>query len=76
VRIAVTAGWLAGVIIILAGLPWFAGCLVPAAAAGSVLAWRRWIGDPQILWQLAKDLIRLRKNVRKLIKTGSVVERA
>jgi hypothetical protein len=76
VRIAVTAGWLAGVVIILAGLPWPAGCLPPVAAAGSVLAWRRWIGDPRILWQLAKDLIRLRKNVKKLVKTGSAVERA
>lgn len=70
-------GWLGGLMLILAGQPWPLGCLPPAAGAGAVLAWRRWIGDPRILYQLAKDLIRMRKHARKIAEeTDGAVERA
>jgi hypothetical protein len=76
VRVALIVGWLAGAVMILAGLPWPAGCLGPAAGAASVLAWRRWGGNLRTLLQLAGELVKLRKHVRKIVKTGSAVERA
>lgn len=72
-RIAVTAGWLAGVIIILAGLPWPAGCVPPVAAAGSVLAWRRW--GAGMLAGL-KTAFHLRHLIKRAVKIGGAVERA
>ncbi len=49
---------------------WPAGCLGPAAGAGSVLAWRRWGGNLRTLLQLAGELLKLRKHVRKIVSQG------
>lgn len=72
-RHAITAGWLAGMILILACLPLPAAYAAPLASAGAVLAWRRWSRNLQALARLAPDLLRLRKKARE---TGRTLERA
>ncbi len=71
-RHAVTAGWLGGVIVILAGLPLPAALAVPVSAAGSALAFRQWSGTAQTWFRSAARRFRFRRPP----ETGSSVERA
>lgn len=72
-RHAVTAGWLGGMIIILACLPLPAAFAPPLAAAGAVLAWRRW-GKGMLAG--LKTALHLRRLLKRAVKTGGAVERA
>lgn len=69
-RHALTAGWLAGIAVILASLPVPLAVAVPLLAAGSVFAFRRWHGSALAWFRGAGERFRFRP------KPGGSVERA
>ena len=68
-KTAIIAGWLAGVAMILDGLPWPAALAAPVATAGGALGWRQW-------GRGARLGLRLRVKLKRAAKTGSALERA
>ena len=71
-RHAVTVGWLAGMILILACMPLPGALAVPLSAAGSALAFRQWGGTAQAWFRPAAKRFRFRRSP----KTGGSLERA
>jgi hypothetical protein len=70
-RHALAAGWLVGIVAILAALPVPLAVAVPVLAAGSAVAFRRWRGSALAWFRAAGKRFRFRP-----LKTGSSVERA
>jgi hypothetical protein len=69
-RAVIAAGWLAGMVLILAGLPWPAALAAPAVAISAAITFLKWRGN--LLAWLTAAVTRL----RKARKTGGVLERA
>ena len=73
-KTAVVISWLAGVALILAGLPWPAALAAPAAGIAGTLAWARWGAG---LWLGLKVAVQLKVKLRQAAKTaGGTLERA
>ncbi len=72
-RAVITAGWLAGMILILASLPLWAALAVLAATTGGALAWVRWGAD---VWLGLRTGVKLRCLLKRAVKMGSDLERA
>jgi hypothetical protein len=70
---AVRAGWLAGVIVLLAGLPLPLAVAVPVLAAVGAFAWAKW-GAGIVAW--LKTAVQLKHLIKRAVKTGGAVERA
>jgi len=72
-RAVITAGWLAGMILILAALPLWAALAVLAVPAGGALAWVRWGAGA---WLGLRTGAKLRRLLKRAVKMGSDLERA
>jgi hypothetical protein len=70
-RAVIVTGWLAGLALILAGLPLWAALTALAAAAGAGVAYLRW--GCRHLVRLAADVMKLRRQPRP---AGGDLERA
>jgi hypothetical protein len=70
-RAVITAGWLAGITLILAGLPLWAALTVPAATTVAAVTFPRWGSRPQA-WLTAA----VKRRIRRHTQTGGVLERA
>lgn len=68
-RAVVTAGWLAGLTLILVGLPLWGALAVLAAAAAGAVAWVRWGAG-------LRTTVKLRRMLKRAVKTGGGLERA
>jgi hypothetical protein len=73
VRTAVIIGWLAGVALVLAGLPLWAALAVPVAATGAAAAYARWGAG---IWSGLRTAVKLRRLLKRAVKMGGAVERA
>ena len=67
------AGWLAGVALILDGQPWPAACAAPAAVTAGALAWARWGAGT---WTGLRTAVKLKRAIKRAVKTGETLERA
>ena len=72
-KTAIVNGWLVGVALILAGLPWPAALAVPAAVTAGALAWARW---GAAVWLGLRTGVKLRRLIKRAAKTGGTLERA
>ena len=72
-KTAVIIGWLAGVMLVLAGGPWPAALAVPAAVTAGAAAWARWGAD---VWLGLRTGAKLRRLIKRAGKTGGTLERA
>ena len=72
-KAAITAGWLAGMILILAGEPLWAALAVPVAATGAAVAYARWGAGT---WLGLRTAVKLRHMLKRAVKTGGGLERA
>jgi hypothetical protein len=73
IRVAVVAGWLAGAVLILDGLPLLLASAAPAVAAGAGIAWTRW-GEGAVL--AARLKLKLKRAVKAVPEKGGSLERA
>lgn len=72
-KAVITAGWLAGMTLILAGLPPWIALAVPAAATGAAVAYVRWGAGTRLGLRTA---VKLRNLLKRAAKTGDILERA
>lgn len=72
-RAVVTAGWLTGMVLVLASLPLWCALTAFAAASGIAAAWVRWGGD---VWLGLRTGVKLRRMIGRAVKTGGDLERA
>ena len=72
-RAVITAGWLTGLTLILAGLPLWAALAVPVAATGAAVAYARWGTG---MWLGLRTAVQLRGLLKRAVKTGDTLERA
>lgn len=70
-RAIITAGWLAGMTLILASLPLWAALAALGVSVATAVAYARWGGRNLI--QLAREVMRLRRLVKR---AGGGLERA
>lgn len=70
-RAVITAGWLAGMVLILANLPLGVAFAALGVSVAAAVAYARWGGRHLI--QLAREVMRLRRPIRR---AGGAVERA
>lgn len=71
-RAITNAGWLAGMVLILAGLPTWCPLTAFAAIAGTAAVWARWGAD---LWLGLRAGVNLRRLIGRAAKTGGTLER-
>ena len=72
-RAVITAGWLAGMTLILAGLPLRAALAVLAVVVASALSWARWGAGT---WLGLRTAVKLRHPLKRAGKTGGTLDRA
>jgi hypothetical protein len=72
-RAVITAGWLAGLALILDGLPLWAALAVLGAVTAGVPAWARWGAGT---WHGLRTAVNLRHLLKRAVKTGDTLERA
>ena len=72
-RAVITAGWLTGLVLILAGLPPWAALAVLGAVTAAALAWARWGAGT---WLGLRTAVKLRHLLKRAAKTGGTLERA
>jgi hypothetical protein len=73
VKAAVIPGWLAGVALILAGMPWAASLAAPVAVTAGAVAWVRWGAGT---WLGMVTAVKLKRAIKRAAKTGGTLERA
>lgn len=72
-RAIIAAGWLTGMVLILAGLPLWTAVTVFAAVLAGALAWTRWGAG---VWLGLRTAVQLRRLLGRAVKTGGGLERA
>ena len=72
-RAVIAAGWVAGIALILAGLPLWAALAVSAAAAGAAVTYVRWGTGT---WLGLRTAVKLRHLLKRAVKMGGGLERA
>jgi hypothetical protein len=72
-RAVIVAGWLAGLTLILAGLPLPVALAVPVAVTGAAVAYARWGAG---MWLGLRTAVKLRHLLKRAAKTGGTLERA
>jgi hypothetical protein len=70
---AIRVGWLAGLVVLLAGLPLPFALAAPVLAGAGAAAWARWGAG---LWPGLKTAFQLKRLIKRAAKIGEAVERA
>ena len=72
-RVIAIAGWLAGMTLILAGLPLWTALTALAVTWGAAVAYVRWGTGT---WPGLRVAVQLRRHLKRAVKTGGGLERA
>ena len=72
-RAVITAGWLAGMTLIVAALPLWAALAALGVSVAAAVAYARWGTG---MWSGLRTAVRLRGLLKRAVKTGGGLERA